>query len=155
MRTQFVALDQDKCQFVYQICRSIAAKNVVEAGTSFGVSTIYLALAVGQNCAGERGMKGRVVATEKEAEKIAVARRYWAEAGEVVEAVIELREGDLLKTLERDLPVVDLLLLDSKYFTFVFRGFWYYFVFLCYKGISKVFLRLTSFKSGRHSLYQH
>lgn len=51
MRDKSIALDQDKCHFVYQICRAIMAKNVVEVGTSFGVSTMYLALAVGGNAA--------------------------------------------------------------------------------------------------------
>ena len=54
MRDKFIALDQDKCQFVYQLARAIAARNIVEVGTSFGVSTIYLALAVGQNGGEER-----------------------------------------------------------------------------------------------------
>src|SRR3954453_19986538 len=51
MKDKFVALEADKCRFIYLLARSLGACNVVEAGTSFGVSTIYLALAVGQNVA--------------------------------------------------------------------------------------------------------
>ncbi|KAK4135925.1 S-adenosyl-L-methionine-dependent methyltransferase [Trichocladium antarcticum] len=118
MRDKFVALDQDKCQFMYLAARASGALHIVEAGTSFGVSTIYLALAVGQNVADQkaagRTASGRVVATEKEPTKAARARAYWAEAGDEVQGVIELREGDLLETLDRDdMPAqVDFLLLD-------------------------------------------
>lgn len=122
MRDKFVALEPDKCQFVYLLARSMGALNIVEAGTSFGVSTMYLALAVGQNVAqakagGGAVVTGKVIATEKEATKAARAREYWKEAGEEVEPWIELREGDLLETLkvEEGMPEkIDLLLLDSR-----------------------------------------
>lgn len=115
MRDKFVALDQDKSQFVYQVARMTGATSVVEAGTSFGVSTIYLALAVGQNVADGKTGPGKVIATEKEPEKIKLAKAHWMEVGQEVEPYIELREGDLLETLNKDLPEVDLLLLDSQY----------------------------------------
>jgi predicted O-methyltransferase YrrM len=108
MLDKFVALEQDKCEFVYQLILATGAKYVVEAGTSFGVSTIYLALAVSQN-----SKEGKVIATENEASKAAKAREYWKEVGEEVEKYIELRECDLLETLKDDLSEVDLLLLDS------------------------------------------
>lgn len=113
MLDKFIALDQDKCQFVYQLILSMGAVNIVEAGTSFGVSTIYLALAAGENMR-KLGKEGRVIATEKEAEKAKVARAYWKDCGETVEKYIDLREGDLLQTLKEDVSQVDLLLLDSK-----------------------------------------
>ena len=40
LRDKFIALDQYKYHFLYQLCRSIDARDVVEAGTSFGFSTI-------------------------------------------------------------------------------------------------------------------
>jgi predicted O-methyltransferase YrrM len=113
MLDKFIALDEDKCQFVYQLINAMGATNVVEAGTSFGVSTIYLALAVAQTKAAT-GKSGIVIATEKESKKAEIARGYWAQCGEVVEQQIDLREGDLLETLKVGLPQVDLLLLDSK-----------------------------------------
>lgn len=115
MSDKFIALDEDKCHFMYSLINAMGATNVVEAGTSFGVSTIYLALAVSKTKAAT-GKDGRVIATEKEKAKAAVARQYWKQCGEVVEKEIDLREGDLLETLKVDLPEeVDLLLLDSKY----------------------------------------
>lgn len=113
MLDKFIALDEDKCHFTYQLINAMGATNVVEAGTSFGVSTIYLALAVAKTKAAT-GKPGVVIATEKEKEKAAVARKYWAECGPEVEQEIDLREGDLLETLKPNLPKVDLLLLDSE-----------------------------------------
>ncbi|KAJ4266225.1 hypothetical protein NW762_004206 [Fusarium torreyae] len=107
---KFVALDPDKCAFVYLLLRSMKARFVIEAGTSFGVSTIYLALAVAQNAGSE---SGKVIATENEPTKAARARKYWSATGDDIEKYIELREGDLRETLKTDLPEqVDFLLLD-------------------------------------------
>lgn len=119
MQDKLVALDRDKCQFMYLLARSMGVRNVVEAGTSHGVSTIYLALAVGQNVeaqrriAGESEIVGKVIATEKESNKAKKAKEHWKRAGSEVEDWIELREGNLLETLKEDLPgEIDMLLLD-------------------------------------------
>lgn len=120
MLDKFIALDEDKCQFTYQLISAMGATNVVEAGTSFGVSTIYLALAVGKAKAAT-GKSGTVVATEKEPQKAEIARGYWARCGAAVEQEIDLRVGNLLETLKEGLPQVDLLLLDSEFSVF-YRG---------------------------------
>lgn len=113
MKDKFIALDEDKAHFVYQTARAIGAKTIVEAGTSYGVSTIYLALAVAANVAAAGG-QGRVIGTEHELAKAARAREYWRECGDAVSGVIDLREGDLRETLKENLENVDLLLLDSR-----------------------------------------
>ena len=115
MRDKFIALTEDKAMFVYNMVRAKGALTVVEAGTSFGVSTIYLALAVGENvCSlGKTRSEARVIATEHEPSKAAKAREYWRTAGESVEQYIELREGDILQTLREDVPEVDFVLFDS------------------------------------------
>lgn len=119
MLDKFIALDEDKCHFVYQLINAMGATNVVEAGTSFGVSTIYLALATAQTKVAT-GKKGTVIATEKEPQKAAIAQGYWKECG--VEEHIDLRVGDLLETLKVDVPQVDLLLLDSGCYASMLMG---------------------------------
>ena len=115
MRDKFIALTEDKAMFVYNMVRAKGALTVVEAGTSFGVSTIYLALAVGENArsAGRTRSEARVIATEHEPSKAAKAREYWRMAGESVEQHIDLREGDILQTLREDVSEVDFVLFDS------------------------------------------
>jgi predicted O-methyltransferase YrrM len=101
---KFVALDRDKAEFCYLLARARGARRIVEAGTSFGVSTLYLAAAVRDNGGGV------VIGTEREPNKVAAARHTFAEAG--LDAYIDLREGDLRVTLAPDDGPVDLLLLD-------------------------------------------
>lgn len=125
--SKFVALDPDKCAMVYLLLRSSGARNVIEAGTSFGLSTIYLALAVAQNAAVQNNASGKVIATENEPTKAERARQYWREAGDDIEKWIDLREGDIRETLKSDLPEeIDFLLLDSKSSRFLplFNAFW-------------------------------
>lgn len=133
MLDKFIALDQDKCHFMYNLLLSLDATTVVEAGTSFGVSTIYLALAVARNvearkARGDLQAKGRVIGTEKEDSKAAIARQYWAEAGPDVEKWIDLKVGDLNETLAGDLGLhdgqkIDFLLLDSESIPKLDEGF--------------------------------
>ncbi|KAG6806226.1 hypothetical protein H0H92_012177 [Tricholoma furcatifolium] len=111
MCDKFIALDKDKAQFIYQLSRAMNIKTIVEAGTSYGVSTIYLALAVAANVAATGGV-GTVIATEHEPEKANKAREHWKECGPLVSDVIDLREGDLRETLKENVKDVDLLLLD-------------------------------------------
>ncbi|KAI8951885.1 O-methyltransferase [Xylaria longipes] len=116
MRDKMIALEEDKALLVYHLCRTLSATRIIEAGTSFGLSTIYLALAVGQNASKldpEQRKAAKVIATEYEPSKIALARQHWKEAGEEVEPWIELREGDLRERLASDLPKdIDFVLFD-------------------------------------------
>ena len=91
---------------LYMLARSGGARNIVEFGTSFGISTLHLAAALRDNGG------GRVITTEFEPSKVARARRN-LEAGGLAE-LVEIREGDALQTLAADLPEsIDLLLLDG------------------------------------------
>lgn len=103
---KLVALDRDKAEFCYQLCRALRAERVVEAGTSFGVSTLYLAAAVRDNGVAN----GVVIGTEYEPKKAAAARAHFDEAG--LAAFIELREGDLRQTLLDPGGPVDFMLVD-------------------------------------------
>src|SRR4051812_44834947 len=70
---KLVALDRDKAEFCYQLCRAKKAFKVIEVGTSYGVSTIYLAAAVREN-ARSYGVDGVVIGTEYEPKKAEAAR---------------------------------------------------------------------------------
>lgn len=77
----------------------------MEFGTSFGISTIYLAAAIRDNGG------GTVIGTEMVPEKVTQARKNIADAG--LEDYVEIREGDALETLKTLNQSVDLVLMDG------------------------------------------
>jgi predicted O-methyltransferase YrrM len=88
------------------LARSCRATAVVEFGTSFGVSTVHLAAALRDNGG------GRVISSELEPSKVAQARENLAAAG--LADLVEIRSGDALETLARELPnPIDFVLLDG------------------------------------------
>jgi predicted O-methyltransferase YrrM len=106
---KLVALDRDKAEFCYQLCRAGNARRIVEIGTSFGVSTLYLAAAVRDNIRALGG-GGIVIGTEYEPRKAEAARANFAAAG--LGEFIDLREGDLRRTLAGIEGQVDFMLVD-------------------------------------------
>lgn len=106
---KLVALDRNKAEFCYQVCRALRARRVVEAGTSFGVSTLFLAAAVRDTLRADRG-EGIVIGTEYEPKKANAARANFADAG--LSDLIDLREGDLRETLVDFVGPVDFMLVD-------------------------------------------
>jgi predicted O-methyltransferase YrrM len=102
----YLAVSRETAVMLYMLARSNNAKNIVEFGTSFGISTIHLAAALKDNGG------GKVIGTEFEPGKVAKARVNLAEAG--LASYADIREGDALQTLARDLPdSIDLVLLDG------------------------------------------
>jgi len=100
-----MSVSRDGGQLLYLLTRAVRARTVVEFGTSFGISTLYLASAVRDNGG------GRVITTELQADKARRARESFVTAG--LGDLIDLRVGDARETL-RELPEpVDLLLLDG------------------------------------------
>jgi predicted O-methyltransferase YrrM len=116
LQDKLIALDRSKSEFCYHMCRALGARRVVEAGTSFGVSTLFLAAAVRDNVRAETpayaGGRERpiVVGTENEPGKVKMARSHFAEAG--LSDLIELREGDLRETLKNVHGPIDFMLID-------------------------------------------
>ena len=102
----YLAVSRETAGLLYMLARSIQARSVVEFGTSFGISTLYLAAALKDNGG------GRVIGTEFEPSKVVRARENIAAAG--LSEFVEVRAGDALETLSRDLPqTIDLVLLDG------------------------------------------
>ena len=102
----YLAVSPDTARLLYILARSIQAHSIVEFGTSFGISTIHLAAALRDNGS------GRLIGSEFESAKVAKARENLQAAG--LSDLVEIREGDALETLARDLPeTIDLVLLDG------------------------------------------
>ena len=104
MAGKLVALDRDKAEFCYMIARAIGARRIVEAGTSWGVSTLYLAAAVRDNGG------GIVFGAEYEPEKIKQARANVANAG--LSGFVDLREGDIIEASKGFDGPIDFVLFD-------------------------------------------
>jgi predicted O-methyltransferase YrrM len=93
-------------RLLYMLARHAKARNIVEFGTSFGISTLHLAAALRDNGG------GCLITSEFEPSKVARAKAHLAEGG--LGDLVEFREGDALQTLRTDLPAsIDLLLLDG------------------------------------------
>ena len=90
---------------LYLLARGIGARRIVEYGTSFGVSTVYLASALRDNGG------GTLIGSELEPAKVAAARRTLDEAG--LADLVEIREGDARETLADPGGEIDLLFLDG------------------------------------------
>lgn len=101
-----LAVSPEAGRLLYMLARSTGARHIIEFGTSFGISTLHLAAALRDNGG------GRLIGSEFEPSKVAAARANIAAAG--LADLVEIREGDALETLARDLPTeIDLVLLDG------------------------------------------
>lgn len=100
----FLAISKDQGQDLVKLIKKTNAKNIVEFGTSFGISTLFLAQ-------GAKKTKGNIVTTEIIESKARKAIENFKEAG--VKEFIEVRIGNALETLKNYDKPIDLLLLDG------------------------------------------
>jgi predicted O-methyltransferase YrrM len=101
-----LAISRETGALLYMLARSCGARNIVEFGTSFGISTLHLAAALRDNGGGQ------LITSEFEPSKVARARKNLTASGLI--DLVEIREGDALQTLSVDLPAtIDLVLLDG------------------------------------------
>ena len=91
LKEAFIPVDPDAGRFLYTLVRGARPGTVVEFGTSFGISAIYMAAAIR-----DRG-SGRVITTELLPAKADRARDYIEEAG--LSDLVDLRVGDAMETL--------------------------------------------------------
>jgi predicted O-methyltransferase YrrM len=104
LKDAFIPIDAAQGRTLYAMARAARAKTIVEFGTSFGISAIYLAAAARDN-------GGRFVGTELEPAKAKKAREHLAEAG--LADVADVLLGDARETLKSVEAPIDLLLLDG------------------------------------------
>jgi predicted O-methyltransferase YrrM len=101
-----MAVSPETGKLLYMLARGNGARAIVEFGTSFGISTVHLAAALRDNGG------GKLIGTEFERSKLAHARDNLEAAG--LSDLVEIREGDAVETLARDLPpTIDMVLLDG------------------------------------------
>jgi predicted O-methyltransferase YrrM len=104
LKSAYIPVSPDQGKLLYVTARAIHARRIVEFGTSFGISTIYLAAAA-------RANNGVVIGTEMEPGKVRAARANIEKAG--LTQFAEIREGDAMKTLATLEGPIDFLLLDG------------------------------------------
>jgi predicted O-methyltransferase YrrM len=92
-------------ELLYSLVRASRPERVVEFGTSFGISTIYLACAILDNG------KGQLFSTELNTAKVEAARRNLRDAG--VAAPVTILPGDALRTLAEVPGPIGVVLLDG------------------------------------------
>src|SRR5215472_16870075 len=104
----FLNVSADFGRFLYMCARARRAKQIVEFGTSFGISTIHLA------CALRDGGGGHLIGSELEPAKAKRARENLNDAG--LADLVEIRVGDALETLKDEVGGdIDLLFLDGAF----------------------------------------
>lgn len=100
----YIPVNPEVGRLLYLSALTCGAKRVVEFGTSYGISTIYLAAAMHE-------VGGMVYGTEIEPQKVVQARINIARAGLSNHA--EVLAGDALETLRSIESPVDMVLLDG------------------------------------------
>jgi len=106
LKDLWLPVSRETGKLLYMLARATGAQSIIEFGTSFGISTLHLAAALRDNGG------GHLITSEFEPGKIARAREHLTEGGVI--DLVEMRAGDALETLGRDLPArIDLLLLDG------------------------------------------
>ncbi|HET6735610.1 O-methyltransferase [Mycobacterium sp.] len=104
----FLNVSPEFGRFLYVCARSRQAKRIVEFGTSFGISTIHLAVAL------RDGGGGQLITTELEQTKARRAQENLSAAG--LDDLVDIRVGDALETLREGVgDGVDLVLLDGAW----------------------------------------
>ena len=100
----YLSISKEQGEDLVQLIQDNKSKNIVEFGTSFGISTLYLAQGVLET-------EGKIITTELIASKANKAIENFKRAG--VDHLIDVRIGDALETLWGHETSIDLLILDG------------------------------------------
>lgn len=100
----YLPISKEQGEVIRQLIVKNNCKNVVEFGTSFGISTIYLADAIRQT-------GGKVITTELLESKANRASQNISKAG--LTNLVEVRIGDAMETLKGFSEPIDFLFLDG------------------------------------------
>ena len=100
----YLSISKEQGEDITQIIKENNFKSIVEFGTSFRISTLFLAQGVLET-------KGHIITTELLESKAKKAIDNFKKAG--VNHLIEVRIGDALETLKNHSLPIDFLLLDG------------------------------------------
>ncbi|WP_446051326.1 class I SAM-dependent methyltransferase [Zobellia laminariae] len=100
----YLSISREQGLDLVQLIKENNLKNVVEFGTSFGISTLFLAQGVKET-------GGAVITTELIESKALKAKENFEKAG--VSDLVEVRIGDAMETLKNHADPIDLLVLDG------------------------------------------
>jgi predicted O-methyltransferase YrrM len=104
-QNEYLPISPQGGELLYALIRASRPETVVEFGTSYGISTIYLAAGVADN-----GV-GRVFGTEMNAAKVTAARANLYQAG--LGGVVTILAGDARDSLADVAGPIGLVLLDG------------------------------------------
>ncbi|RZA04887.1 MAG: methyltransferase domain-containing protein [Proteobacteria bacterium] len=105
LKDVYMPVSREFGRLLYALGRTGRAKTIVEFGTSFGLSTIFLAAALKDNGG------GKLITCEFIPEKAERARQNLSAAG--LADLVEFRVGDALETLKDPGAEIDLIFLDG------------------------------------------
>lgn len=100
----YLSISREQGEDLARLIKENNIQNIVEFGTSFGISTLFLAQGVIET-------EGRIITTELIESKAQKAIENFKKAG--VNDLIEVRIGDAVETLKNHNAPIDLLLLDG------------------------------------------
>lgn len=100
----YLSISKEQGEGLKRLVQENNIKNIVEFGTSFGISTLFLAQGVMET-------GGRIITTELIEPKAQKAIENFEKAG--VNDLIEVRIGDAMETLKKHHEPIDLLFLDG------------------------------------------
>ncbi len=98
------SLSRPAAMFIYQIALLRQARNILEIGTSYGHSGLFLADAARRN-------QGRFTTVDKDLRKVEIARQFFADAG--LDTVSTLIPGTAPEVLGQAPDGIDLLFIDA------------------------------------------
>ena len=104
-KNMYMSISYEEGRVLYQIARSHKPRLIVEFGSSFGISAMFLGAALK-----DQGF-GYMIGTEIDPNKVNAARESLAKAG--LSDMVEIRQGDALETLKPINEPVDILFLDG------------------------------------------
>jgi predicted O-methyltransferase YrrM len=106
-----LAIPREEGKFLYLLVKAMKAKSILEIGTSFGYSTIWLAMAAKEEKGKVITEKGKVITVDILPKKIGKAKENLKKTG--LEDCVEFILGDAKEIIRKLESPVDIVFLDA------------------------------------------